>query len=348
MNYILRLRNWTMRLPSSWGLGHAEIHSSLLITLGVVSLMLLLLSNSRPGLEELMTVAVTLPVVWIVSLAVRVAAQQLVLSNQAQEAETVVGPNGNLSTDYEYLPPKQVLLYSLAGQLATAALVLLGFVVNAAMIRTADSDAITTAQLLDFKGGWGSDAWASQIMWVNLFLFGLNLLPTVPFDMRATLLSLFAVRRRTVQDPEVFRRVAGIVSHLAFFVLGAGLSTAILGWAINRDIIGWYAAIAAAVYLFVASQWEGSRAEELEEQYAPLAALNPAREATTNLIPEMSLEELVASAEPGSSSPSAGEPRTDIDEILRKLYREGAESLTPEEQEALLSASRELKEKRGL
>ncbi len=36
----------------------------------------------------------------------------------------------------------------------------------------------------------------------------------------------------------------------------------------------------------------------------------------------------------------------DVDEILRKLHREGADSLSLHEQEALLLASRALKEKR--
>ncbi|MCA9183836.1 MAG: hypothetical protein KDA51_20380, partial [Planctomycetales bacterium] len=193
MTPLQRLRNWTMRLPNVWGLGQAQIHSSLLILLAALSILVAMAGLSRPGLSEMLPAAITLPIVWVVSLAVRVASQQLALGPTAIEMETTVGPTGNLSTDYEYLPGRRMLLYAAAGQTASMGLVLLGAVVSAALIQ-AQGRVVEPADLLDLKGGWHSGAWASQIMWVNLFLTCLHLLPTVPFDMRAALFGVFSLQ----------------------------------------------------------------------------------------------------------------------------------------------------------
>lgn len=368
MNPIQRLRHWTMRLPNIWGLGHAEIHSSLLIMLGLLSLLIASVGFSRPGFAELIPLAITLPIVWIVSLAVRVAAQQLVLGESSIEMETTVGPTGNLSTDYEYLPPKRILMYAAAGQLATLALVLLGFLVTAAIAQAGEGRELTAAGLLDLKGGWSSAAWASQIMWVNVFLGLLHFLPTVPFETRAILFALFSLPHRRPQEPFVFRRMAVLVSHLATFMLGAGLATLLISLAWRQEILGWYAAVAAAVYLFVAGRWESSRADELEEQYAPVLHRH-ARHGRQPPAPHLKYRvdgkggasegqpvqqpERPSAQLPGDDAMLAEfdetllQPTVDIDEILRKLHRQGRESLSPSEQEALLSASRELKERRG-
>ena len=363
-----------MRLPNVWGLGQARIHSSLLLMLLLLSMLLLFVGVSRPGFSELLPAALTLPVVWVVSLAVRVAAQQLVLGESSIELETTVGPTGNLATDYEYLPAPQMLLYAVVGQTASLALVLLGSVVSAALIQ-ADGRVVVAAELLDFKGGWGSDAWASQIMWVNLFIAALHLLPTVPFDMRAALFSLFSLRSRNAQEPLVFRKVAVLVSHLSAFMLGIGLSAVALSLVWRQEIIGWYAAVAAAVYLFVAAQWEASRADELEEQYMPVLprahaahgqrparphlkfrpigeggdehSLHGSQPATEDQRPEVAAEALSSADfvyEPSDDSPRES---LDIDEILRKLHRDGSQSLTRLEQEALLNASQRLQAKRS-
>ncbi len=365
MTPLQRLRQWTLRLPNVWGLSQAEIHSSLLLTLGAISVCFLLIGSSRPGLGELTSAAFTLPVVWIMGIAVRVAAQQLILGDSLVEMETTIGPLGNLSTDYEYLPAKRMLVFSMVGQLATAGLALLGFVVSAAMTQ-AGAETLTPAGMLDLKGGWTSEAWASQIMWVNVFLFALHLLPTVPFDMRATLFAAFSMHCRNPQEPRVFRNLASLVSHLSTFLLGVGLATMLVSLGSGREIVGWYCLIAASVYLFVAGQWESSRAESLEEQYAPVLlrkhqahsrGIKPAHSkfgsdssGRSNKKfdheepgPMLTNDEIVMDAAEETLSRSC-----DIDEILRKLHREGPGSLSQLEQEALLSASRKLKEERGL
>ncbi len=370
MNPIERLRHWTMRLPNVWGLGQAEIHSSLFIMLGLLTLLISSVGLSGPGFAELVPIAMTLPIVWVISLAVRVAAQQLVLGENSIEMETTVGPTGNLSTDYEYLPAKRILAYAAAGQLATVGLVLLGFVVSAAIVYAGEANQVSLARLLDLKGGWRSEAWASQIMWVNIFLGALHLLPTVPFDTRAILFALFSLPHPTAQEPHVFRRMAKLVSHFATFMLGVGLSTLVMSLALRQEILGWYAAVAAAVYLFVAGRWESSRADELEEQYAPVLHRH-ARHGRKGNPPHLKYRVDNSQAGPGESrqgrrqaseaalvssdadeladnfseSPKPGVD--DIDEILRKLHREGREALSPNEQQALLSASQQIKERRG-
>jgi hypothetical protein len=363
MSPIQRIRSWTMRLPEVGGMGQAlkKIHSSLVVMMGLLSLLVVAVSLTKPGFEELLPAALTLPIVWLVSLTVRVAAQQLVLGEHALDMEMIVGPTGNLSIDYEYLPAKRIFFYSAAGQLATVGLALLGFVINAALTQVATSE-LSVAELLDLKGGWRSDAWASQIMWINLFLAALHALPTVPFDMRATIFGLFSMRNRRPQEPQVFRKMAGFDSHLASFMLGAGLTTMLLGWVFQTEIVGWYAAVAAAVYLFVAGQWEASRAEDLEEQYAPIFERRHPQAADESKRPHLMFTKI----EPDAADQDTGrdlEPRgpeavpdflendafetTDVDEILRKLHREGRSALSLVEQQALLSASRQLNERRG-
>ncbi len=365
MRVFQRIRTWTMRLPNVCGLGQAQIHSSLFIMLLLLSGLMGAVGLSRPGFEELVPAMLTLPLVWVLSLAVRVAAQQLVLGENSIEMEMTVGPSGNLMTDYEYLPAKRILVYSVAGQVATLALVLLGFIVTAAMTQV-EGESPAVPRLLDFRGGWQSDAWASQIMWVNLFLFSLHLLPTVPFDTRASIFALFSWRNRNAQEPIVFRKMAELVSHLSMLMLGAGLAMLVLSLAFRQEIFGWYVSIAAAVYLFVAGQWESARAEELEAQYAPVHPRKHRRLKTGNASssrPHLKFraEEPISNSEghtPASSvaadppsaqdySNSEASTPVDVDEILRKLHRDGRASLSRLEQEALLSASRVLQERRG-
>ena len=253
MRLLKRIRQWSMRLPSSWGRAH--IHGSLLLTLVLFSLGLLFLSTTRPGLAEFRPLALTLPAIWVVSLAVRIAAQHLAIGAYSLELETRLGPSGNLSTEYEFMPPQQILRYSLAGHAATAFLVLIGLIVSAVLVPGENSQ-MKLAALLDVHGGWTSLAWATQIMWVNLFIGAFNLLPTIPFDNRALLYSL-AVRKRfghpkccggwpfdSPGSHSVGLRNQHPVGNLA---VGQRFSCCLV--CVDRF----------AVYLFVASRWELSR-----------------------------------------------------------------------------------------
>ncbi len=344
-----RVRLWTLRLPAAWGVGYVEIHSSLLITLPSLAIALVLLSFTKLGMAELQTAAVTLPLVWLSSLVVRVAAQQLAMGAHANQFETVVGPAGNLSTDYERLDAPVMFAYAVAGQVATAALILLGFIVSAAIAPTSQA-ALSAGELLDFKCGWTSRAWASQIMWVNLFIGSLHVLPTVPFDMRALVFAVFKIRRRRFTPSQIYATLGALDSHLSCLCLGAGLTCAALEWNDNQIITGWYGMLAAAVYLFVGGRWESTRSTEVDEQLTPHRTV-PAtrrdtahvRQADMHLNSDVDLEGTV----PFAASDSSVSRPTDVDEILRKLHREGNAALSSSERAALLSASKQLQEKRN-
>lgn len=370
MNRPERLKQWTLRVPSVWGQGQAELHSSLLIMLGLLAALICIIGLSRTGFAELLPAAVTLPVVWLLSLTVRMAAQQFSMGEAAGNVEITIGPAGNLSTDYEYLPPHRVLVYAVSGQIATLSLVLLGLIVHGASIQAAGHSDVTAARLLDLKGGWHSDAWASQIMWVNIFLLGLHLLPTVPFDARAFLFAFFSLPPRDTHEPRVFRKLSSLVFHLASFLAGIGLATLVIGLALQRDIPGWYAALAAAAYLWIAGRWEMSRAIELEEHCVPVLRRHSAHvtPAPASHIKFSFGAGATESRQHGGEQPTVAGSTTagasgrldehevidsgisaavpDIDEILRKIHRQGRDSLSPSEQEALMSASRKFQQRR--
>lgn len=388
-HWFRRVQIWRQprkKFGGRWGIGQSNIHSSLVVTLAVLAAALLFLSYARPGLAEFRTTALTLPIVWVVSLIVRIAAQQLAIGDFSHDSDTTVCPTGNLQTDYEYLPPRAVLAYAVSGQLASIGMMSIGLVVNAAMT-PADYGQITIAELLGFSGGWHSQAWATQIFWVNVFLFGLHLLPTVPFDMRALVFSCFSWKSRTAQEPHVFRRIAAFNSHLSAVVFGIGLTLVGLGFVFGHEAIGWYALI-GAIYLFVASQWEHSRADELEDQFMQTPRVKASTPVAALMKPhlefglrsddeELDPVDLIAGSDArsdfedfdedfdfGNAEESANEHAAysedddtlppfdddepvDVDEILRKVHKDGFDSLNDDERQALISASKEFQEKRG-
>lgn len=316
----------------------------------------------REGLLEFRSVAFTLPFVWLVSLAVRMAAQQVAVGGYAQDGETMVGPTGNLRTDYEYWPSRVIWAYSVAGQAASLALISISLVISAAVAEM-HTDGITLAELFGIQGGWNSQAWASQILWVNLFLFVLHLLPTIPFDMRASIFALFGWRARNAQEPYVFRRIGSFDSHLAAVLLGVCVASGCVNWYLNTEYLIWSVAGAAAMYLFVASRWEHSRASELEAQYAPGtplvgsvrhavsqvgARLRRASEESEEDSFGLMVQDIQSAEDEDFQGGMDVELKThlDLDDILRKVHRCGVDSLSPQEQDALLSASREIKAKR--
>ena len=137
-----------------------------------------------------------------------------------------------------------------------------------------------------------------------------------------------------------------------------------LSW--GQQTLWWYAAIAASVYLFVGSQWEAARAEELDEEFSPESQIIRGPELKTGgLEPHLTFDsqssddaEATEGYSSGSFAPSGdnlGEQSSeqpaaitspDIDEILRKVHRSGQESLTEEERQALISASHEIQASR--
>jgi hypothetical protein len=354
--------NWTERQPCNWV--RANIHGSLLLTLGLISAGVLFAANYKQEWAELKPWAFTLPVVWIVSLAVRVAAQQLALGSAASDLQIRLGPTGNISTDYEYLRPGQIFRYAMVGHLATLSLLALGSVVCAALLPVERGNGSWSA-LIDVNGGVDSLAWAAQIIWVNALIFTLNLLPTIPFDNRALLYSLAILYHRQ-DEVMVLRRLAALNSHLAAGFLGGALSVFLIFSALEMDPMGWYLLAASGIYLIVAGRWEKTRANELEESSVTFGHQRLERRSqkiafknNQKMIfngefndPEVALTALPSPncEQTSSEAVRVNEPRMQVseaylDEILRKLHREGAGSLSIKEQEALLTASQRLKEK---
>lgn len=309
---------------------------------------MLVLSVTRTSFADFKPFVLTLPMIWVVSLAVRIAAQHLIIGSHSLELETLLGPTGNLSTHYEDLPPRQILGYALAGHVATLSLILLGALVNLASAPI-DQGLTTWTALLDVEGGWSNRSLASQIMWINIAIGVLNLLPTIPFDNRALFYSLMC-RGQFGEEPQILRRLALMDSHIASVLLGCGSTLFALSWFVETEYFGWYALIAAAVYLFVASRWESARSLQLEEQYMPV--VNVRQDVPQRRPPAPHFGQAAAArskreepAKEKRSEPAKPASESEIDEILRKLHREGTSALSIQEQEALLSASQKLKEK---
>lgn len=350
-----RIKSWSLRLPTGWGFGHVEIHSSLIIALPSLAAALVLLSFTRLGMAELRTAAITLPLIWLISLLIRVAAQQLAIGTHANNLETIIGPAGNLSTDHERLDGPIMFSYAVAGQMATASLVILGFVVSAATAPVNQADllnqtALTASELLDFRGGWNSRAWASQIMWLNLFIGSLHLLPTVPFDMRALVYACSRIRNRRISQSRIYSTLASMDSHLSCVLLGVGLACAVVQFNFQGLVTGWYGFIAASVYLFVGGRWEAARAAEFDEpaleEPAYMRRRDPAHARQSESPFPARSDYQPHSPHYAAEDSDIVTPVLDVDEILRKLHREGESSLSDLERQALLSASQRLKSQR--
>lgn len=368
MRTLQRVLEWKRRLLCGWI--RANVHASLLLTLGLIACGLLWIASyhaDQAELAELRPWAFSLPVVWVVSLAVRIAAQHLAIGIDSIDMHTRLGPTGNISTDYEFLRPWQIFRYAVAGHLATLSLLSLGVVVCAALLPIEGSTGSWSA-MFDFSGGWDSLAWATQIMWVNALIFALNMLPTIPFDNRALLYSLAMLYRRH-DEARVLRSLSSFNSHLATALLGGALSIFVVCNLLEMDPMGWYLLAAAGVYLLVASRWEKSRAIDLEEQCVSFGAARQERRSrsgssrherkqsgekeSSSPVVALSATSTSAVESTDSSSVQLREPKMHVseaylDEILRKLHREGAESLSVKEQEALLTASQKLKDKQRL
>ncbi len=348
--------SWTLQVPLSWGLGQVEIHLSLFVSVLLCSLGLVAsatLIPDQPQLADLNYAAVTLPIIWIVSLLVRLAVQILAIGIHGNDLETVVGPTGNLSTDYERLEGPVLLTYSVAGQAATLLLALLGFTVHAAISHPSTS----IAEAFNFHGGWDSRGWASQILWVNLFLFVLHLLPSAPFDMRAFAFGWWKIANRKLAISGAYRGLGNLNSHLASILVGIGMTILALDFFTPRQLAGGALVFVPAAYLYLVSRWEHSLASDIDDLNQLDRQLGAALfDSSSQLEPSNAKARSVQAAHAGIDpvdefgkfveQPKRDES-LDVDNILRKLYRHGDASLTASEREALLTASRQIKAKRN-
>jgi hypothetical protein len=112
----------------------------------------------------------------------------------------------------------------------------------------------------------------------------------------------------------------------------------------------WYALLFVSIYLLMVSQFEAFQAQQEEEFAEPeLPHAWRKRDSTSLNIQRQSKlmsEYQSSSAYSESVELSSMAETLDIDEILRKLHREGQDALSPFEKEALMSASREIQARR--
>ena len=337
---VTRLLTWRGALPRQLHLRGIYIHVSTLLALPLAALAIFLvpLFTSLDG--QWSVAALTIPVVWLASLTVRVLAQWLAIGSQS-DFDLVVGPTGNISQDYDQLTGPNMMSYAVAGQSATMIMALLGVLLLGA---TTSSPGLTIASMLELQTGWHLNAWASQLIWVNTFLFGMHLLPSAPFDARALYVGWRHISQPGVSAGTIHRMLAGVNSHIGTAIAGFSLAMLVVRIAENQPAGIWHFLLMVSIYMFVVSQiegYQGQQADELTEPPTPRRRQRPQLASYS----DRSFAKFTNYDEDPLDIPSPHEV-LDVDEILRKLHREGQDSLSAFEKEALLSASRELKARR--
>lgn len=337
---ITRLLTWRGAMPSPLRLSGVYVHMSTVLAVPAAALWL----STVPYFTDLEgqwgIAAITIPIVWLFSLAVRIAAQWLAIGTQAG-FEFVVGPTGNLSHEYDQLSGPNMMSYAVAGQSATMILALVGVLVLGA---SPTSPGLTIASLLELQTGWHWNAWASQLLWVNGVLFAMHMLPASPFDARALYVGWHHISHPGATTGAVCRALSAIDSHIGTAVAGFSLAMIFTRMMESQTTGLWYFLLMISIYLLVVSQIEAYHAHQAEEFLDPPAPRRRQRPQLASY-PDSAYAKYADFEEDALDIPSPHEV-LDVDEILRKLHREGQDSLSAFEKEALLSASRELKARR--
>ena len=337
---ISRLLTWRGALPRHMHLRGISIHISTLLALpllmaGIATLPTLTALDGRWS-----AAAVTVPIVWLISLSVRTLAQWLAVGAQS-EFELVVGPTGNISHEYDQLSGPSMMSYAVAGQSATMILALIGVLVLGA---TPSSPGLTLATLLELQTGWHLNAWATQLVWVNTFLFALHLLPASPLDARALYVGWCQISHPGISAGAVHRSLASADSHIGTAAASFALAMIATRMIENQPVGIWNVLLMVSIYMLVISQIEAYQAQQKDELLEPPTLRRRQRPKLASY-PDSAFSKFADFDEEPLEMLNPHEV-LDIDEILRKLHREGQDSLSAFEKEALLSASRELQAKR--
>ncbi len=338
--YITRMLTWRGAVPRPLHLQGIYVHVSTLLALPLLSLAIACIPMFTSLDGRWSVAAITVPIIWIGSLAVRIGLQWMAIGAQS-EFELVVGPTGNISQGYERLSGANMMSFAVAGQSGTLVMVVIGGLLLGA---SPSSPGLTLASLLDFQTGWHGTAWASQLLWVNAFLFFMHLWPASPLDARALYVGWRHISRPGISPAEIHRSVANIDSHVGTAAASFSLAMIITRLMANEPIGVWHFLFTISIYMLIASHIEAYQAQQEEELLEPPA---PRRRQRTQLASytDSSFSKFSDFDEDSLDMPSAHEV-LDVDEILRKLHREGQDALSAFEKEALLSASRELKARR--
>ncbi len=207
---IARLLSWRSPMPKQLHLQGIFVHISLILALplSAVAISLVPFFTSLDG--EWGAAAITIPIVWTISLAVRILVQWLSIGTRTG-FEFVVGPTGNLSHEFSQLSGPNMMTYAVAGQSVTLILAVVGVLVLGA---SPSSPTLTLASLLELQTGWHWSALASQLLWVNTFLFAMHMLPASPFDARALYVGWCHISHSGITPGSVHRSLATVDSHI--------------------------------------------------------------------------------------------------------------------------------------
>lgn len=337
---ITRLLTWRGAMPSQLHLRCVYVHMSTLLAVPAVALGIAAVPYVTTLDGRWSIAAITLPIVWLLSLAVRIGAQWMAIGNQAG-FELVIGPTGNLSHEYDQLSGPNMMSYAVAGQSATLITALVGML---ALGAAPSSPGLTLATLLELQTGWQWSAWASQLLWVNSLLFAMHTLPASPFDARALYVGWRHISHPGLAASSVYRSLSSIDSHIGTAGAAFSLAMIFVRWMDSQPPGAWYFVLMVSIYLLVVSQIEAYHAHQAEEFLDPPAPRKRQRPRLASY-PDSTFSKFADYDEDALDIPSPHEV-LDVDEILRKLHREGQDSLSAFEKEALLSASRELKARR--
>lgn len=337
---VTRLLTWRGALPQQLHLRGIYVHVSTLVACPLMALAIFMLPRLTSLDGQWAVAAITIPFVWLASVAVRILAQRLAIGSQA-DFELVVGPTGNISHEYDQLSGPNMMSYAVAGQSATMIMALVGVLILGA---TPSSPGLTLASLLELQTGWHGNAWASQLLWVNGFLFAMHLLPASPFDARALYVGWCHISHPGMTSGSVRRSLAAANSHIGTAVAGFSLAMIVSRMTENQPAGVWLFLLTVSIYLLFMSQMEAYQGQQEDELLEPPAPRKRQRPQLASY-PDSAFSKFANFDEEPLDAPSPHEV-LDVDEILRKLHREGQASLSAFEKEALLSASREIKARR--
>lgn len=337
---VARLLSWRSAMPKQLHLHGIFVHISLVLALPLAAIGLSLVPYFTALDGEWGAAAITIPCIWAFSLAVRILAQWSSIGTQTG-FELVVGPTGNLSHEYGQLSGPKMMTYAVVGQIVTLITAVVALLILGA---APSSPALTLASVLELQTGLHWNAVASQLLWVNAFMFAMHLLPASPFDARALYVGWCHISHSGITPGSVHRSLASVDSHIGTAAASCSLAMIVTRMLESQSAGLWHFLLMVSIYLLVVSQIEAYNAQQADDFLEPPTPRRRQRPQLASY-PDSAFSKFADYDEDQLDIPSPHEV-LDVDEILRKLHREGQESLSAFEKEALLSASRELKARR--
>ena len=172
----------------------------------------------------------------------------------------------------------------------------------------------------------------------------MHLLPASPFDARAIYVAWWYLTRPGVSPGTIHMSLSATDSHIGTAVASFSLAMIYVRVMESQPAGIWHFLLTVSIYLLLISQSEAYQAQRVDALMQPPSPRRRTRPQLASYS-DTTFSKFAEYDEDPLDMPSPHEV-LDVDEILRKLHREGQESLSAFEKEALLSASRELKARR--